>query len=53
MKSTAWAPPRATDNDRQTLAFYALMCTAGSALLWCEVKPLTMWLTFATFHRLR
>jgi len=29
--------------------FSALLCTAGSALLWFTVNPLTMWLTFATF----
>jgi protoheme IX farnesyltransferase len=29
--------------------FSALLCAAGSALLYVVVNPLTMWLTFATF----
>jgi protoheme IX farnesyltransferase len=33
----------------QALVFSALLCAAGSALLWFQVNPLTMWLTFATF----
>src|SRR5262249_49467429 len=33
----------------QTLAFSALLCTAGMALLALWVNVLTMWLTFATF----
>jgi protoheme IX farnesyltransferase len=33
----------------QALVFSALLCAAGSALLWFQVNPLTMGLTFATF----
>jgi hypothetical protein len=33
----------------QTLLFSAVLCAAGSAMLWWWVNPLTMWLTFATF----
>ncbi len=33
----------------QTLLFAAVLCAAGSALLYYWVNPLTMWLTFATF----
>ncbi len=32
-----------------TLAFSALLCAVGSAVLYVWVNPLTMWLTFATF----
>jgi len=35
--------------SRQALAFSAVLCAAGSAMLWLAVNPLTMWLTFATF----
>ena len=50
MKRTAWRPTaRGELSDRQALAFSALLCVAGSALLWFMVNPLTMWLTFATF----
>jgi protoheme IX farnesyltransferase len=50
MKRTAWRPTaRGELSDRQALAFSALLCAAGSALLWFAVNPLTMWLTFATF----
>ena len=50
MKRTAWRPTaRGELNDRQTLSFSALLCAAGSAILYFEVNPLTMWLTFATF----
>ncbi|NVM87151.1 heme o synthase [Variovorax sp. SG517] len=50
MKRTAWRPTaRGELSDRQTLVFSALLCAAGSALLWFMVNPLTMWLTFATF----
>jgi len=50
MKRTAWRPTaRGQLSDRQTLVFSALLCAAGSALLWFTVNPLTMWLTFATF----
>ena len=50
MKRTAWRPTAKGElNDRQTLIFSASLCTAGSALLYFWVNPLTMWLTFATF----
>ncbi|MBB1602731.1 heme o synthase [Variovorax sp. UMC13] len=50
MKRTAWRPTaRGELSDRQALIFSALLCAAGSALLWLTVNPLTMWLTFATF----
>ena len=50
MARTAWRP---TANGQltpgQALVFSAILCVAGSALLWLAVNPLTMWLTFATF----
>ena len=50
MARTAW---RATATGEltsgQALLFSALLCAAGSALLWATVNPLTMWLTLATF----
>ncbi len=50
MARTAWRP---TANGQltpgQALVFSAILCAAGSALLWFAVNPLTMWLTFATF----
>ena len=50
MKRTASRPtPRGELSHRQALAFSALLCTAGSALLYWWVNALTMWLTFATF----
>ena len=50
MKRTAWRPTaRGELSNRQALAFSALLCTAGSALLYWWVNALTMWLTFATF----
>lgn len=50
MKRTAWRPTAKGElNDRQTLLFSAVLCGAGSALLYLWVNPLTMWLTFATF----
>jgi protoheme IX farnesyltransferase len=50
MKRTAWRPTaRGELSDTQALVFSAALCTAGSALLWFAVNPLTMWLTFATF----
>ena len=50
MKRTAWRPTaRGQLNDRQTLLFSAVLCLAGSVLLYVWVNPLTMWLTFATF----
>ncbi len=50
MKRTAWRPTARGQLSRpQTLTFAAVLCAAGSALLWWAVNPLTMWLTFATF----
>ncbi|MCW5236177.1 heme o synthase [Verminephrobacter eiseniae] len=50
MKRTAWRPTaRGELSNAQTLLFSALLCVAGSALLYFLVNPLTMWLTFATF----
>jgi len=50
MKRTAWRPTaQGTLSDRQTLLFAAVLCAAGSALLYLWVNALTMWLTFATF----
>ncbi len=50
MKRTAWRPTaRGELADWQTLLFSAVLCGAGSALLYFGVNPLTMWLTFATF----
>jgi len=50
MARTSW---RATATGEltsgQALLFSALLCAAGSALLWVTVNPLTMWLTLATF----
>ena len=50
MRRTAWRPTaRGELADSHTLLFSAVLCAAGSALLWVAVNPLTMWLTFATF----
>jgi len=50
MKRTAWRPTaRGQLSNLQTLVFSALLCAAGSAILYVWVNPLTMWLTFATF----
>ena len=50
MARTAWRPTARGELTRaQTLAFSALLCALGSAVLWFWVNPLTMWLTFATF----
>lgn len=50
MKRTAWRPTaRGELSNTQTLVFSAVLCTAGSVLLYVWVNPLTMWLTFATF----
>ncbi len=50
MKRTAWRPTaQGALEDRQTLLFAAVLCVAGSTLLYVWVNPLTMWLTFATF----
>jgi len=50
MARTAWRPTaRGQLTNTQTLTFSAVLCVAGSALLYVLVNPLTMWLTFATF----
>jgi len=50
MARTAWRPTaRGQLTNIQTVTFSALLCAAGSALLYWAVNPLTMWLTFATF----
>ncbi|MBU0587612.1 MAG: heme o synthase [Gammaproteobacteria bacterium] len=50
MKRTAWRPTaKGQLGDFQTLLFSAVLCAAGSILLYVWVNPLTMWLTFATF----
>jgi protoheme IX farnesyltransferase len=50
MRRTAWRPTAKGElSDVQTLLFSAVLCGAGSALLYVTVNPLTMWLTFATF----
>ncbi len=50
MKRTAWRPTaRGELSDLQALAFSAVLCALGSAILYRWVNPLTMWLTFATF----
>lgn len=50
MKRTAWRPTaRGELSDTQTLLFSAVLCSAGSGVLYYGVNPLTMGLTFATF----
>ena len=50
MRRTAWRPTAQGElSDLQTGAFSAVLCAAGSALLYFAINPLTMWLTFATF----
>ena len=50
MKRTAWRPTaKGQLSNAQTLSFSAVLCAAGSAILYLWVNPLTMWLTFATF----
>jgi protoheme IX farnesyltransferase len=50
MKRTAWRPTAKGElSNLQTLLFSALLCAAGSVLLYVWINPLTMWLTFATF----
>ena len=49
MARTAWRPTAKGElTNTQTLLFSALLCGAGSAVLYWWVNPLTMWLTFAT-----
>ncbi len=50
MRRTAWRPTAKGElGNLQTLSFSAVLCTAGSVILYVWVNPLTMWLTFATF----
>ena len=50
MARTAWRPTaKGQLTNAHTLAFSAVLCTAGSALLYVFVNPLTLWLTLATF----
>jgi len=50
MKRTSWRPTAQNElQDWQTLLFSAVLCVAGSCILYFWVNPLTMWLTFATF----
>jgi protoheme IX farnesyltransferase len=50
MARTAWRPTaRGELTNKQTLAFSALLCTAGSTLLWWQANALTVALTLATF----
>ena len=50
MQRTAWRPTaKGQLTNSLTLLFSALLCAAGSAVLYVWVNPLTMWLTFATF----
>jgi len=50
MARTAWRPTAKGELTRvEALAFSAMLCVAGSAVLWIWVNPLTMWLTLATF----
>lgn len=50
MKRTAWRPTARGELSRtQALVFAAVLCTAGAALLYLFVNPLTLWLTLATF----
>jgi heme o synthase len=50
MKRTAWRPTARGELTRPfTLAFSAVLCAAGMAVLGLAVNALTMWLTFATF----
>ena len=50
MARTSWRPTaRGELSTRQALIFSAVLCSAGSAVLYLWVNPLTMWLTFATF----
>ena len=50
MARTRWRPTAKGELAvSQTLFFSAMLCAAGSAVLYLWVNPLTMWLTFATF----
>lgn len=50
MARTSWRPTAKGElTNTMTLGFSAVLCAAGSAVLYLWVNPLTMWLTFATF----
>ncbi len=50
MQRTAWRPTASGEiTQTQTLIFSAILCTAGSVILWWQANMLTMWLTLATF----
>jgi len=50
MARTAWRPTaKGQLSTAQALIFSAVLCAAGSTVLYLWVNPLTMWLTFATF----
>ena len=50
MARTAWRPTaKGQLTNAHTLAFSAVLCAAGSVLLYVFVNPLTLWLTLATF----
>ncbi|MGC1818382.1 MAG: heme o synthase [Casimicrobiaceae bacterium] len=50
MRRTSWRPlPQGQLTSRETLAFAGIVGTAGLAILYQFVNPLTMWLTLATF----
>ncbi len=50
MARTAWrATAKGELSTSMTLLFSAILCAAGSLLLYVWVNALTMWLTFATF----
>ncbi len=50
MARTAWRPTaKGQLSQAQALAFSALLCAAGAALLVAFVNTLTLWLTLATF----
>jgi heme o synthase len=50
MKRTSWRPTAKGElSDVQSAVFSAVLCGAGSWILYVWVNPLTMWLTFATF----
>ena len=50
MARTRWRPTAKGELAvSQTLFFSAVLCVAGTTVLYFWVNPLTMWLTFATF----
>ena len=50
MRRTAWRPSATGElTPTAIIAFSGLLCAAGMLVLYTQVNPLTMWLTFATF----